>query len=67
MVSPELASLLVIPLRYRRVFIDNGYRRHSCYHMDASLLDSKSPTRGRPTRNPEELSSRDLPRTIESA
>jgi hypothetical protein len=35
--------------------------------MDASLLDSKSPTRGRPTRNPEEWSSRGLPRTIESA
>jgi hypothetical protein len=35
--------------------------------MDTSLLDSKSPTRGRPTRNPEEWSSRDLPRTIESA
>jgi hypothetical protein len=35
--------------------------------MDTSLLDSKSPTKGRPTRNPEEWSSRDLPRTIESA
>jgi hypothetical protein len=31
------------------------------------FLDSKSPARGRPTRNPEEWSSRDLPRTIESA
>jgi hypothetical protein len=35
--------------------------------MDTSLLGSKSPARGRPTRNPEEWSSRDLPRTIESA
>jgi hypothetical protein len=58
---------IVIPLRYRRVFIDKGYRRHSWYHMVASLLDTKSPARGNPKRNPEEWSSRGLPRTIESA
>jgi hypothetical protein len=64
---PSEMKVAVIPLRYRRVFIDKGYRRHSCYHMVASLLDSKSPARGRPKRNPEEWSSRGLPRTIESA